>query len=432
MPYICLARNDIPDGTLQVLDLWPNTSLRNQSIDPPGQTRYVNRTQRSACAVDANTGLVSGGAGNRALNGLTGLEAYLLDRVEPGATEQAAMNLTMTGVQIGDTVTINGTVFTAAAAQNIPAQEFDQSAGDGATATSLGAVLSASANIDLMRAGPQANVYAAPTVLGDTVTLAATFDPDAAGAGTAATAQIGSDGDIAVVVSEDTRTIPSNTLGRLARTSELWTEASLSNTAIALQARVDAGSTMLLADVNGVLPGSDLDGTASNSTGTLLELLSIMAGKGYTLPVGSQKFTAATAPDSAHVWSAAQLGGFNTAVQVFDAQMLGGEIRPLTPFTKFPNNAKVTSQVNNVAGGDAGTPVPVKDVRYNVDGDAIQASLQSGALSRMQDGTADLFPDSDYSVFHGANAVWSQPGPQQAAVNNVRLVTVYDNDGSLL
>ena len=55
-----------------------------------------------------------GGAGNRALNGLTGLEAYLLDRVEPGATQQAQMALTMTGVQVGDTVTITGTVFTAA------------------------------------------------------------------------------------------------------------------------------------------------------------------------------------------------------------------------------------------------------------------------------------------------------------------------------
>ena len=44
MPYICLARTDIPDGTLQVLDLVPNTSLRS-NLDPPGQTRYVNRVQ---------------------------------------------------------------------------------------------------------------------------------------------------------------------------------------------------------------------------------------------------------------------------------------------------------------------------------------------------------------------------------------------------
>ncbi len=41
MPHIVLKRV-IPAGTLQILDLQPNTSQRNPAVDPPGQTLYVN------------------------------------------------------------------------------------------------------------------------------------------------------------------------------------------------------------------------------------------------------------------------------------------------------------------------------------------------------------------------------------------------------
>jgi hypothetical protein len=75
MPYICLRRSDIPAGTLQVLDLWPNTSQRNQAIDPAGQTKYVNRYQNDTLAV-------SGGATVAAYSGLA---AYLVDHVVKNA-----------------------------------------------------------------------------------------------------------------------------------------------------------------------------------------------------------------------------------------------------------------------------------------------------------------------------------------------------------
>ena len=41
--YICMKRTDIPDGVLQITDLQPNVSQRNAAIDPPGQTKYINR-----------------------------------------------------------------------------------------------------------------------------------------------------------------------------------------------------------------------------------------------------------------------------------------------------------------------------------------------------------------------------------------------------
>jgi len=77
MPFICLRRSDIPAGTLQVLDLWPNTSQRNQAIDPAGQTKYVNRFQNDTLSV-------SGGATVAAYSGLA---AYFVDHVVRNASD---------------------------------------------------------------------------------------------------------------------------------------------------------------------------------------------------------------------------------------------------------------------------------------------------------------------------------------------------------
>ena len=50
MPYICAARSDIPDGTIQVPDLLPNVSQAVPAISPAGQNCYVNRTQNDPLA----------------------------------------------------------------------------------------------------------------------------------------------------------------------------------------------------------------------------------------------------------------------------------------------------------------------------------------------------------------------------------------------
>lgn len=75
--YICMKRTDIPNGVLQVLDLQPNVSQRNGSIDPPGQTKYVNRLQNDTLAA-----LVA----NKTVAEYKGLAAYLIDHVEDNVT----------------------------------------------------------------------------------------------------------------------------------------------------------------------------------------------------------------------------------------------------------------------------------------------------------------------------------------------------------
>jgi hypothetical protein len=79
MPYIAMIRDDIPDGTLQVLDLVPNTSLRNQVYDPPGQTKYVNRLQNDTVTVTSNVTAAE----------YKGLAAYIIDAVAHGGTGNA-------------------------------------------------------------------------------------------------------------------------------------------------------------------------------------------------------------------------------------------------------------------------------------------------------------------------------------------------------
>lgn len=78
MPYICMIREDIADGILQVLDLFPNTSLRNQIYDPVGQTKYVNRCQNDTVAT------VASGGNDVTVAEYKGVAAYLLDHVESG------------------------------------------------------------------------------------------------------------------------------------------------------------------------------------------------------------------------------------------------------------------------------------------------------------------------------------------------------------
>lgn len=74
MPYIAMIRDDIPDGVLQVLDLFPNTSLRNQVVDPPGQTKYVRRLQNDSVSVSSSVTTAE----------FKGLAAYLIDAVADG------------------------------------------------------------------------------------------------------------------------------------------------------------------------------------------------------------------------------------------------------------------------------------------------------------------------------------------------------------
>ena len=187
-----------------------------------------------------------------------------------------------------------------------------------------------------------------------------------------------------------------------------WTPALLATLSADILAYVDAGTSfttaaagddldVLIAAVNA---GSSLSGGAS--TGDLMELLSILSGRGYLLPAGAQKLTGGA-------WSAVQAGAFTTDVQHFGTTWSFGEIKPAA------------------IGGDT-EAVETKPIRHTYDGTAFQVSLGAGHLATFSSGVT-LFPDSDLVPHHRSEYQGDLAFP---VVTNARVVTVYDDDGSLL
>lgn len=84
--YLIMRRTDIPDGTLQVVDLWPNTSSKNY-IYPPGlgQTGYIHNIPNEPL-----TGSVNAGPPVTATVELRGLAAYLIGNIDTGGAAGGA------------------------------------------------------------------------------------------------------------------------------------------------------------------------------------------------------------------------------------------------------------------------------------------------------------------------------------------------------
>jgi len=104
--FIMAMRNDIRDMGVQVLDLSPNTSLKNNNLDGVGQTQYAGHGFDTAGTTKFNgDGYISGSKMTSPLSALVaddttgggndvqathaaalGLIAYLRERVQPGGT----------------------------------------------------------------------------------------------------------------------------------------------------------------------------------------------------------------------------------------------------------------------------------------------------------------------------------------------------------
>lgn len=104
MPYIIMKRNDIPDGTLQVLDMEPNVSQRNLTLDPPGQTKYVN-------AVENDTVVTTGTGPIVFHREARGLAAWFITNVNDGTGVAASGSYSIAAGNAadGDTLTIDTT-----------------------------------------------------------------------------------------------------------------------------------------------------------------------------------------------------------------------------------------------------------------------------------------------------------------------------------
>jgi len=392
MPYICLTRSDIPDGTLQILDLLPNASLRHPGYDPPAQTRYINRVQNEALALVNG---VSYGVKN-------GLAAYILDRVEPGGLQfgSAEVDLDAPGaVLAGDIIAIGGVPFTATDGLYDPAlQEFYSDVGGGSDETVMAnslidAVNDPASQALLLAAGGTCTASAGGSLGAGEVTLTA----DTAGA-TGALTLTESTAGARIDISED----------HLSRAFEAFTAAHAYNIAVRIIARLDAASALTAADVNTAInaePGVSGCAIASVGTlGSLIEVLSVLAGRGYRLPDLSSIYTGA----GYDIWHTAAAGSFDISHLVNDSRMVAGELVP------------------NTIGGDT-AQIPVKGITDTFHSSTLDISLLEGDLSKMGAGIT-LWPDSDPTP----HFPWTyQKGTAYTQIT-ARVVTVYDDDGSVL
>ena len=299
------------------------------------------------------------------------------------------------------------------------AQEFDGLLGvasNADVALTLTDAINDAASIVLVRAA-NTNVYADATANVATVELLAMFDP-----GGAPVVQYGPDGSLTLASSSATR-LALNTgtvTDRMYRTNENWNGTTMTNTVTALLARLDAGSSMTLSDINTLLTaqaGTSLIAGGTSSTGTVDDILNILAGRGYRISKMSSASTFnqfTTVANPTYEWEATQRGGFTENVLVYGDTMLHGEV------------------VSSTLGGTT-VAREITPIRHTIDTDAFKISVASGQLAVFGSVSGmppvTLWPDSDTRPFYP----WLHQGTlQYPAVTNARVLTVYDDSGNVL
>jgi hypothetical protein len=160
MPFICLARTDIPNSTLQVTDLWPNKSQYNPTLDPPAVgPLYID------AVVTNNVVLIAPVGGTlKFVAAVSGLAAYLLANVQASGAGGSAL----TPTQANDAATAIIAAMRAGSSLSLAAINalLVIAAGAGTELTTAGGSLSTGAVSDVLRilAGISYTVPAGTTV----------------------------------------------------------------------------------------------------------------------------------------------------------------------------------------------------------------------------------------------------------------------------
>ena len=262
---ILLKRSDISAGTLQVIDLLPNTSQLNNPYEPVGQSKYLRPPDTADADVSVSGSTTTFSAESK------GLAAYFLVNVDAETGVAASGTVTAATVLAADTVTIGGIQFDAVAGARTPgSNDFDQSGTDTTTAADLAAAINDPLNgIGL---SSTINVTASPSVAVVTITA------DAEGT---------DDNAITLTSSGATLTVSGATFtGGVDETALTPAEANTSKDDILanLVAFGDTSSAAVTMDLTAV--NSEMaDGTLTAAQH--LDVLDILAGKEYIVPAGT-------------------------------------------------------------------------------------------------------------------------------------------------
>lgn len=276
MPYIVMKRDDIPNATLQVLDLAPNTSQRNLVYDPPGQTKYVNAVENDPVVTEGTLGATI----LYSYRTSRGLAAWLMSSVNDGTGVAATETLSIAAGNAapGDTVTV------------------DTSAVGGPVAVFLYVAGAPSTSLEVQVGGD--NNASAANLLAATINPANGLLPyvtAAAGAANEVDYTAASEGTagngITVATSGANITAPGNLTGGVDAGPLTAAQAS----SIADQVLVDLvrfgdltkeAQDADLAAVNAIVSG--VVATASLTADQHADMLSILAGRHFVLPARAQ------------------------------------------------------------------------------------------------------------------------------------------------
>lgn len=265
MPYILLKRKDVDNGVLQILDIKPNTSQRNLTIDPPGQSKYV-RVPLNDRVVTVGDGPVVSYIESK------GLAAWFLTNVAaaPAAAASVSGQVDEGGILVGETFTLGTTTLTAVAA-NPNVNEFVAVGDQGDDTAALVAAINDPGN------GTAGVVTAADQ--GDGAILVTAVVPGAAGnhivsettspTFTWAKATLEGGSDVGALTATQAFSIASRIMTTLLRFGVSASAQALSLVAVNAQ-------------IAFVVP------TAAITQDQLSEVLDILSGREYVLPKGTQ------------------------------------------------------------------------------------------------------------------------------------------------
>lgn len=268
MSYILTRRGDIPTGTLQVLDLLPNTSQRRFPYLNPGQTKYV----RNVLAEGSDAPRLSGAGPILTAEDSEGLVAWLLANVSDGGGTAATGSITT----VAQANLLDGEQFVISDGTQTLTFEFKVTATYAVSSPSIAVDVSADTTADDVR----------DTIIG-VINGLSDFDVSAASGG-AATVDLTNDNpnlapaDANVAITETVADGGFAVAGMAGATaSAALTAAEASTDADDILTIVAAGTALDLATVNAALT------TGSLASSQHSDLMDVLAGRRYLVPSGT-------------------------------------------------------------------------------------------------------------------------------------------------
>jgi hypothetical protein len=273
VPYIIMKRSDVPAGVLQVLDMDPNTSLRNLTLDVPGQTKYVDPVQN-------DTVRLLGAGPITVRTDTNGLGGWLATNVNDG-TGAAAFGLfsvLTTPLTIGPPlVTVGGVPFTATPGPRVPG-----------TPTFDGTLPIPGIAIDLAIAINDPVVQATMTPPGSVTAVAGVPGPPDVTVTANVVGTVGNTIDFTTLLAPEILAVPPGGFLGGGADADSLTAAEINGSSAAILALygfgdlTSAAGTLTLGDINGAMV------TGAITAAQLDEVLDILAGRSYFVPAGTQ------------------------------------------------------------------------------------------------------------------------------------------------